>query len=796
MAQNPVQVTITGDASGLLDALNQGTAGLKGFAQEVNGVSSGLMGVVKNLQAPFMALAALVGGGAMLKGAVKETVDWTVQAQKLDRVLGITTEEASAWGVAIQEVHGDAETFLGITAKMTRTLNTNESAFNKLGVATRDGSGHLRAAQEVLLDTFAALDGFREGTDRNVSSTKIFGRSWLEVQKYLRLNHEALEEARDKAARLNLIVGGDSVTATNQFRKSSEDLDLTLKGLKIRLGQELLPVLTQFNSTAAEKGPDAIGILGFALKGLVEIFDGVFSGVKMAGIGLWSFLRGIYDTLVMLLNTAWGFLSGGLPEARKQWAIAKAETEKNWSENQAALDRISTAFANRSQDRWANVAKVAAKAVKPTGGKDGDTEEHAKKENANQEEINRLRAEAVGLLEKETLAQKEAAEIEADRARLNDDLSRLEKERKEGRLTDAQLQARGLEAVDNFEVASVNAHKKATEERARIDRDTQEKAGILEAEGVEAQVRRKIDEFRQINEERRKAGLAALSQEAMDEQIASLRAKDVMKNRDSSRWGPLAGMFSGLDDYIQKARNGFETMRGAVSQVLEGVQGAFAKTFQGILTGQMSFRQGIKALWKDISGAIIGALANIAAQYVTAAIAQKIFSTATATTSATETAAATQQAAAETWAAYAPIPFAGEALAMAQIAVMMASIAASGVAPAAVTAHALGGVIDRPTLALMGEMPRSREVVAPETTFKDWAGNLTRNIVAQERQTMAYHAMGASYASAAASAGGIPSGGLHVHLEGSTIMGESVESARIIGRQVKRALDDYNRRNG
>lgn len=179
---NPVKVEITGDASSLLGALNQSTAGLRGFAKDVDGVSAGLSGMMKNLTAPLAALAGLVGGGAFLKSAAKETVDWTVQAQKLARVLGTTTENASVMGVAIKGVHGDIDTFMGITAKMVKTLNSNETAFNDLGVATRDNQGHLRGAQEVLLDTFGALSQMKEGTDRNVASVQIFGRGWLETR--------------------------------------------------------------------------------------------------------------------------------------------------------------------------------------------------------------------------------------------------------------------------------------------------------------------------------------------------------------------------------------------------------------------------------------------------------------------------------------------------------------------------------------------------------------------------------------------------------------------------------------
>ena len=90
--------------------------------------------------------------------------------------------------MAVRSVYGDAETFLSITAKMTRTLNTSEDSFTKLGIATRDSSGHLRNSRDILLDTFDALGQMKKGTDANVASTQIFGRNFLEVQKYLKLN--------------------------------------------------------------------------------------------------------------------------------------------------------------------------------------------------------------------------------------------------------------------------------------------------------------------------------------------------------------------------------------------------------------------------------------------------------------------------------------------------------------------------------------------------------------------------------------------------------------------------------
>ena len=67
-----------------------------------------------------------------------------------------------------------------------------------------------------------------------------------------------------------------------------------------------------------------------------------------------------------------------------------------------------------------------------------------------------------------------------------------------------------------------------------------------------------------------------------------------------------------------------------------------------------------------------------------------------------------------------------------------------------ITAHATGGLISQPTLALMGEAGEN-EVVAPEHSFLDYSktvfsmgANLASNLAGHDRQVMGYQASGAS----------------------------------------------------
>jgi hypothetical protein len=299
-----------------------------------------------------------------------------------------------------------------------------------------------------------------------------------------------------------------------------------------------------------------------------------------------------------------------------------------------------------------------------------------------------------------------------------------------------------------------------------------------------------------------------------------------------------AGWMAGIADFTSKAGNLFQTFKTAALTVFQGIEGSFQRVLHGITSGTMQAAQVLKTLWKGVSDAVIQALAKMAAEQmvnwgvekgmalwrsmdaskrvaentaigmsetgksaeaIAAATAQEA---ANAGVSASETATVGPKLTSATsgfFAAFSGIPFVGLGLALAAIAAMM-------VVMHSITAHANGGVIDRPMLALMGETGET-EIVANETSFKEWGNNtlqmgasIARANDAAQRTVSTYSQMGSSYANLAASASknaarnGKPgSGGVVVQVQGHVI-GESVDSANVMGRLTKKSIDQYNRR--
>ena len=752
MAKEDAKVVITGDASGLFKTLGDSSAAVKGMAKEMEGAVGGLKNMLMGFAAPLAALAAVVGGKEFLKGTIDETKNWTVEAQKLSRVLNITTEAASVLNLAIGDIYGTQEEYLGAVAKLTRTLNTNEEAFHRLGVATRDQNGAFRDTPTIMAEVNAALLKIEGGTARNVASAQIYGKSWMEVQRYLKLTPEVMQAAQKKAEKLNLIVGSDAVEATKRYRESMNDLEDTVKALKIRLGKELMPLLTEFNNTASDQGPRALSALGIGVAIVSTQFQN-FLFVMREG---WAFLK---MSVMEVANIAQTFASvtekvqaGNLSGAAEEFRSGKERAKALFVEFLTEVDENANKLKKAVHDAWnggpgdGNMGPQQDKDTKDP--RDGDGKDGADPYDAFEA---RMKAEAA--LRKERLALWEQHQNDMFEV-FGTELDR--EERKINQHHDAMLQ----------HAKSFNAEQGILDQ-IETDREVALQNARTEAAAKESEKRRQIE--REEAEERRRV----------------LEATGTAQQ----------GFLDGLDQYLQRQGSTFQQWAQATQQLLQGVESAFARSIQGILTGQMTLGQGLKAIWQGVSGAIVQMLAQMVAKWIVAAIAARIFKDSAAEAAQANAVAQQESAAATLWATYSPIPFAGPALAAGFIAMMNATLVANAASAKGIVGAAEGAWFDRPTLAMIGE-GRRPELVVPDVAFKDFATNLSANILAQERQAQAYGRMASGYASSSQVGGEASPSVVHVSLAGAQIMDTSDRGLERLGNLVIDAVQVAGRRRG
>lgn len=237
----------------------------KEMADGVTGAFSGVLSKFNLVSGAVTGMAAIAAGG-VFTGIIKETIAWTSEAVSLSKSLGIATDKASILNVALGDVYVSKDTMLAGSQRIAKALKTEEEAFHKLGVATRDQSGHYRSTLDIMTDVNSKLLTLREGTDRNVAGMAIYGKSWGEMSGLLKLNNEVMDEAAKKAEELGLIVGDEQVREMKKYKAAMNDLEDVTKSLALRFGNALLPNLVKVGAWLGKIGPGVAWLFDKSLK--------------------------------------------------------------------------------------------------------------------------------------------------------------------------------------------------------------------------------------------------------------------------------------------------------------------------------------------------------------------------------------------------------------------------------------------------------------------------------------------------------------------------------------------------
>jgi hypothetical protein len=252
---------------------------VKAANDDMGGSFGGLIGSFGKVSGALAAVGAILAGGAVFKGGVEESKKLTGEANALGRALGISTTEAGALNIALGDIYSSSETFIGAASMLGRQLRTNEEGLNAMGLKTRDANGELRNMKDLMFDGIAVLNGYKEGTDRNLAAQAMFGRGGAEVMAMLKLNNEVLEQAKEKQEALGLVVGVENVAAAKAYKAAMNDVGDVMSAIRKAIGDAVMPVLTKMGEWFASIGPAAVTVIKGAIGGLTASFWALKNGV-------------------------------------------------------------------------------------------------------------------------------------------------------------------------------------------------------------------------------------------------------------------------------------------------------------------------------------------------------------------------------------------------------------------------------------------------------------------------------------------------------------------------------------
>jgi hypothetical protein len=265
MGQREVDVTIKGKDE-TKGAFSSAAASAKASVADMKSSFGSLGGIMDAVRSHWQLALGVIAGGAMFKEVVDATREWTGDVVSLSKRLGITTQEASGLNVALHHIGMGVDDYGTVVQKMTKQLRGNEDAFHALGIKTKETNGTWRNSQDVMSDAIEKLSKMKEGTDRNIAASTLFGAKVGNISALLRLNKDMLEESRKKAEEYHLVVGPEGAAKVRAYKDTLADLHLVGTSLEVQLGTALLPVLTSIGMEFSKHGPEFTAGFGKALK--------------------------------------------------------------------------------------------------------------------------------------------------------------------------------------------------------------------------------------------------------------------------------------------------------------------------------------------------------------------------------------------------------------------------------------------------------------------------------------------------------------------------------------------------
>lgn len=573
----------------------------------------GMNSAIEGMKTVWVQAAAVVGAGMAMKAAVNEAVEYNTNAQKLARTLGITANAASVLSMAIGDVYGSTDQYLAAIKGLDRQLRTNEDGLKAMGLATRDSSGEFRNQQDIMLDALEVLRGYKEGTDRNLAAQALFGKGIDVSNEMLALNADRIAAAQEKAESLNLVVGDQSVEATNDYRAAMNDFEDTMDGIKVTIGNALMPVLTDLANWFSDIGPTAILAIRVAIATLTALLRGLALAVRV----VWEIFSAAFKNMTIVAE---GFgevfskaMSGDFAGAR---AAAQNMFNNMVSNAKDAFDTIVDAAydaGSKTTDAFSDIITGKQQGTAAAGNEGGD------KGYVDADAEEKKAKAAAAARAKETAEAKRAAqeqhriEVEKYQARMEvlkgDEQNErghwdaiLAIQREELELT-KQLYGEGsreYQAIANKIAATERAKQteltkiKLIGENARREMELSalDEADAIAAHEVEMG-RMKQEQLTQLllvhEEQRYQIRLAALQAEALaaaDEPIRKAQLDAQIEAMEQAHWQRMGE--------IRRAAEANDPTTG----MFNNMQSGWANAINGMLNKTMTLKQGLNAIWK------------------------------------------------------------------------------------------------------------------------------------------------------------------------------------------------------
>ena len=241
------------------------SGGLKGLGRQAELLRTGIrtLGGALAGVATVGGLAALVDRSISAANAIGKTADTVGVGVEALQELRFA---AKASGVEQQTLDMALQRFTRRAAEAAQGTGEAKDALAQMGIALRDQSGNLRSSEDLLADVADAFARIEDPAERVRLAFKLFNSEGVALVNLLRGGSGALEEMRERARDLGIVLDEHLVRDAERARTELDTLAQVISANLTRAALEAAPVIADLSSWLA----DVAGKAGIAWERLFD----------------------------------------------------------------------------------------------------------------------------------------------------------------------------------------------------------------------------------------------------------------------------------------------------------------------------------------------------------------------------------------------------------------------------------------------------------------------------------------------------------------------------------------------
>lgn len=300
-----------------------------------------------------LSLAAVAGLTALGAGIVKagQNAD---ELNTLAKQTGLTTEEIQKFKYAADLIDVELNDMTGALRKMTRNMISTssevKSAWDTLGVSTKNVYGETKGVTEIFYEVLEALSKVENETERDQLAMLLFGKSANDLAGIVDDGGQALRELGEEAEALGLIMSQDTVDSANE-------LNDVIDKLKAKLSVSITKAFSENAGNLTESAEELADVIVDVVNAVAKMPPGVSKTVIA--------ITALTAVLSPMLNVSSKAVSA-IVKLRNAYKAKTAETVKSTaSEAQHSTALSNTATAAGAASNGIKGIGTAAKAATP-----------------------------------------------------------------------------------------------------------------------------------------------------------------------------------------------------------------------------------------------------------------------------------------------------------------------------------------------------------------------------------------------------------------------------------------------